>query len=646
MIAPALEVSFRAPGAVSFAAALFLVAGVGSAGAQEAGTSEPETETELSPEDQALLDMAMKGEVIEVWAERPNKPFDRDTELRITGAELARRGVTDLAQALEYLPEVNVRAVNRGGKSIDIRGARKGSVKVLIDGVPIGDPYRGNLDLSSIPVTDIVEIRISTSPASPIDGTGGPGGVIEVHTRDAIGARWLGVRADVNTLPQALASASARSMISEHWAARVSATGDLGGRDLQAVMPTGESTEVDEDRRTASGALRMEYRRGTRGLVADLTLHTGGYLVPPSETETDSVVFVDNDDSGRLGVAADDELQGYRLQLRGYAGLQQRDTYFYPDATLMAPNSREKVVAQNQGGAFLVNRPVGDFEIIGSAAIDSEHGDVESGSTTQGGRATTGAVAAGSKFVHGPFRADAAGGIAVPIDVGAKPWPEAKLTLKVTPHRVVTPRLVGGYKGRLPTLRERFEANGNDELGPEKVLFAEAGVAVEKNTWVSFDVAGWVRRVNGMIRFVPGMTELQNVGETNMRGFDGRITVMPYAPVRGGASLSLVKATSEDFGDDSVDRLPGRRGDVWVAGDWTERAGAMVRYRYTGNLVDQGVELDDYWLLDASSYYWVTSAIMAGLRVDNALDERYLDRAGGVMGLGRVVLFTAQGTWE
>ena len=83
-----------------------------------------------------------------------------------------------------------------------------------------------------------------------------------------------------------------------------------------------------------------------------------------------------------------------------------------------------------------------------------------------------------------------------------------------------------------------------------------------------------------------------------------------------------------------------------MAGDWSERTGAMVRYRYTGNFVDQGVELDDYWLLDASSYYWITRQIMAGLRVDNALDERYFDRSGGVVGLGRVVLLTAQGTWE
>jgi len=58
-------VALRAPGAALLAAAL-LLADRGLARGQEGEA------TELSPEDQALLDMAMKGEVIEVWAERPN----------------------------------------------------------------------------------------------------------------------------------------------------------------------------------------------------------------------------------------------------------------------------------------------------------------------------------------------------------------------------------------------------------------------------------------------------------------------------------------------------------------------------------------------------------------------------------------------
>src|SRR5688572_7195002 len=89
-------------------------------------------EPELSDEDLAALANA---EAIEIFDERPDKPFDRDTEVRLTGEQLAARGATDLASALALLPDVTVRDAGRGGFTVDIRGARKGAVAVLIDGV-------------------------------------------------------------------------------------------------------------------------------------------------------------------------------------------------------------------------------------------------------------------------------------------------------------------------------------------------------------------------------------------------------------------------------------------------------------------------------------------------------------------------------
>src|SRR5688500_8349498 len=59
-------------------------------------------------DDAIFFDPAITGEAIVVWGERPDKPFDRDTELRLTGEELARQGVTNLADALELLPDIAV----------------------------------------------------------------------------------------------------------------------------------------------------------------------------------------------------------------------------------------------------------------------------------------------------------------------------------------------------------------------------------------------------------------------------------------------------------------------------------------------------------------------------------------------------------
>src|SRR5689334_17824744 len=60
-----------------------------------------------------------------------------DTTVRITRVELQERGVTNLAQAMDLITDTQVRPQGRGGYQVNIRGARKGSVLILIDGVPM-----------------------------------------------------------------------------------------------------------------------------------------------------------------------------------------------------------------------------------------------------------------------------------------------------------------------------------------------------------------------------------------------------------------------------------------------------------------------------------------------------------------------------
>ena len=140
--------------------------GGGIARAEEGASTQPAAPAALT--DEELLALS-QGEAIEIFDERPDKPFDRDTEVRLTGEQLAARGAVDLASALALLPDVTVRDAGRGGFNIDIRGGRKGAVAILIDGIAANDPYYGTFDVSTIPITDIVQIRVSTTPQSPID---------------------------------------------------------------------------------------------------------------------------------------------------------------------------------------------------------------------------------------------------------------------------------------------------------------------------------------------------------------------------------------------------------------------------------------------------------------------------------------------
>src|SRR5678809_1066585 len=70
--------------------------------------------------DQQLVALGEQ-ETIEIYDERPGKPFDRDTEVRLTGEQRAARGAVELGTALALLPDVTVRDAGRGGFNVDIR---------------------------------------------------------------------------------------------------------------------------------------------------------------------------------------------------------------------------------------------------------------------------------------------------------------------------------------------------------------------------------------------------------------------------------------------------------------------------------------------------------------------------------------------
>ncbi|HEY6036231.1 MAG TPA: TonB-dependent receptor, partial [Kofleriaceae bacterium] len=413
--------------------------------------------------DDELLKQSM-AETIEIFDERPDKPFDRDTEVRLTGEQLAARGATDLGTALSLLPDVSVRDAGRGGFNIDIRGARKGAVSVLIDGVVVTDPYYGTFDVSTIPITDIVQIRVSTAPQSPIDGPGGPGGVIEVLTRDAIGPRLVIARLTADTLPSLGVTATARTPLADHLALRVSASGQASDQDFDT--PT--TTTVPSGRKSATAAARLEYRDKVTRVVLDAFFDDRHYLSPPSDEDaTMALLLIDRETTERVSAKIDHTEGKWQLQAQGWAHHLFRRSQYFSDDGLTDQTALEDLTALRTGGMALATRPLGkDFRVAASAGLDYNRiavGDLIGNSVKAS--LTLVELALDAQYEHETVRVDAAGGVALPFVYGggASPWPEGKLTGKWRP-RFGSFELdaTAARKGRVPSLRERFDpANGN-----------------------------------------------------------------------------------------------------------------------------------------------------------------------------------------
>lgn len=599
-------------------------------------------ETQLT--DEELVELSQE-ETVEIFDERPDKPFDRDTIVRLTGEQLAARGATDLATALALLPDVTVRDGGRGGFNIDIRGARKGAVSILVDGVLVSDPYYGTFDVSTIPITDIVQIRMSTTPQSPIDGAGGPGGVIEVLTRDAYGEQLVIARATGDSLPSIGLTGTARVPLTRALALRIAMSGLAGARDMQ--LPADAS--IGEQRRSATGSARLEYRRGEQRVVVDGFLDDRHYVSPPSEeSATAQILMIDRETTTRVSTKADARRDKLQLQAQGWVHHLGRRSRYFRDPALTDMSSFETLRALRTGGMALATHPIGKHSRwAASASVDRAAASVTHGSNTVEGDVTLIETAGNYQLELQTLRLDAALGVAVPFGVGAAPWPEAKLGARWRPafgplELVAT----GARKGRVPSLRERFEPGGNAALGPEMSSHGELRAIYDASDAYRVEIAPYVKQTTGMVRasLEPAdMGMLINLGELRFVGVDTQGRVSLPASFEVGGAYNFIRVTGETA--TPLDRLPSHRGELWVRARPERRLTLLARARYFGESVDRTMTVPAYALLELTATAELSQSHLAVLRIDDALDERPETRAG-YFAAGRVVLLTLQGQWN
>lgn len=591
-----------------------------------------------------VLGLVARAEVIEIFDERPAKPFDRDTEVRLTGAQLAARGATDLGTALALLPDVTVRDAGRGGFNVDIRGGRKGAVSILIDGVLVTDPYYGTFDVSTLPITDIVQIRIATTPQSPIDGPGGSGGVIEVITRDAIGEQGGTVRLITDAAPSVGMTATARVPLARHLALRLSGAGLVGRR---AFALPGAAT-LDEGRRAATGAARLEYRRGDRRIVVDGFVDDRSYLAPPSDEVRSNVLLVDGETTARASVKADDRWRGVQVQGTYVVHYLTRQSRSFADASLTSELAAEDLAAIRSGGGLLATRAFWrDFRWAASTMVVRDKALVfDIGSRWSRGATTLLTAAVDGQYERARLRVDAAAGVAVPFGVDAAAWPEAKLVGRYRARPDLELTATTGYKGRLPSLRERFDREtGNPELAPEKALHGEVRAIGERGD-LRVELAPFVRNVTGMIRSSPvpdAMGNLINLGALVLYGVDVQGRGRVHRRVELGGAYSYIDARTSTNAQ-PLDRLPHHRAELWARGSLPHAVSVLVRVRGVSGAQDRGAAVDGYALLEGA----ITAPLgdyQAVLRIDDALDRRPETRTG-YHAPGRLLTLVLQGSWR
>lgn len=102
----------------------------------------------------------------------------------VTKEEAERRGATNVAEALQGEPNVQVNPSAYGSignpSAIQIQGLDRDRVLVLEDGERVIGGVDGAIDLSQLPLSDVQQIEVVTGPTSALYGTAALGGVVNV----------------------------------------------------------------------------------------------------------------------------------------------------------------------------------------------------------------------------------------------------------------------------------------------------------------------------------------------------------------------------------------------------------------------------------------------------------------------------------
>jgi len=106
----------------------------------------------------------------------------------ITRYDIERKQLNSIEQALRGIAGVNI--VNSGGlgknTSVFLRGTESDQVLVLIDGVRAGSATSGGAAWQHLPISEIESIEVIRGPKSSLYGADAIGGIIHIHTRNAI----------------------------------------------------------------------------------------------------------------------------------------------------------------------------------------------------------------------------------------------------------------------------------------------------------------------------------------------------------------------------------------------------------------------------------------------------------------------------
>ncbi len=480
----------------------------------------------------------------------------------VDAEEIAESGAADLAEVLKMIPGFVVTTNSRGEAKLSTRGLGERQLAVLVDGVPISDPYSGSVSAGMILAGALGAVRVTRGPAASVYGANALGGIVEVNTVGG-GRSGLSYKLATGTNGNYSGFVAGGGLVGRvHLSGGVAADGasgfslpesfestsleDGGLRDYsgaeQLMVWSKASWPLSE---AARATIAFNATDGRRDTPASTSSDRPRYWSFPFWRETRTVTTVDwqltpaAHVEGRMFYSTNDN------QLAAYSDFDRQDRRWLSSVSNEAfggyvcadykgfeghsvwsgLNVREDVARhQRDAGEEWIRYEATTASLFGQDIIALSERDRVS-------LAINGDMMVGEDRFLTSVNPQAAWTHTLPTDISV--------------------RLLGGLKTRFPTLKEWFSTEiGNPDLRPEQSVSFETELVKRTLTGSQLSLLLFDQHVTDMISTTGSGDPARNIGRVHSWGAELSVEQRVMHELRVGLSLAMTSARDVESGED------------------------------------------------------------------------------------------------
>jgi outer membrane cobalamin receptor len=220
-------------------------------------------------------------EEILVVGEAP-KDLPISTVTRLDATTFEKNRPVDLAEGIKFAPGVYVTLGSKDEYHLKLRGLDSRRIVLLVDGIPVYEPYFSSFDLKTVAAGGIDSLQITKGPSSVLYGPNTLGGIVNVVTRRPSAGSELSLNAsygDKNT----------RSLIMDtnHQWNRLGFAGTLQYQDSDGYVyqdeELGKTDRINSDYERTNLNLKFYYTPSDRTeILFNAGLYFSKYGIPPA----------------------------------------------------------------------------------------------------------------------------------------------------------------------------------------------------------------------------------------------------------------------------------------------------------------------------------------------------------------------------